>query len=167
MVMFQRSIYALLCCFIFLSFNQCEKDDICLDDNLNTPRIVITFNDNENPQGRKKPSGLTIRAIDNENSLASDFGDSLALPLYIQKDFTQFEFILNSGNQDLENIDTVQINYQRKDQYLNSACGYRSTFILSNPPAYILQSGNNWIKGFTIKKDSISDETSAHLVILH
>ena len=167
MIMFQKSIYVLLYGSILLCFYQCEKDDICLNDNLDTPRIIITFNDYENPQRRKEPSDLSIRAIDNEMALGSSFRDSLALPLHIHKDFTQFEFILNTGNQDLENIDTVQINYQRNDQYLNSACGYRSTFVLNNPPAYILQSGTNWIKGFSIKKDSITDETSAHLVILH
>ena len=65
------------------------------------------------------------------------------------------------------NIDTIQINYQRKDQYLNSACGFRSIFVIKDPPAYVLQTGNDWIEGFTIKKDTITDETAAHLLFLH
>ncbi len=165
--MIQRSIFVLFCCGILFSLNRCEKDDICLDDNLNTPNIIILFKDIENPELRKTPDKLTIRAIGNEKPLGSNLGDSIVLPLFIHKEYTQFEFVLNTGDETLENIDTLQINYQRKDQYLNSACGYRSTFILNNPPAFVLQSGNDWMKGFTIKKDSITDETTAHLVILH
>ena len=129
--------------------------------------LIIKFVDKENPTLTKSPNNLLIKALNTENSLGTSFGDSLALPLYIHDDFTQFEFILNAGDEAFENRDTVQINYQRKDQYLNSACGYRSTFILNSPPAYVLQSGNDWIEGFAILKDSITDETSTHLVILH
>ena len=66
-----------------------------------------------------------------------------------------------------ENIDTLQINYQRFDTYINVGCGYRSNYILESPPGIILNSGDNWIKGFVILKDTISDETNAHLAIIH
>lgn len=163
----KRLFYILTTLCLCFPLHYCEKDDICLNDNLNTPNLIIKFVDKENPTLPKSPNNLLIKALNTENSLGTSFGDSLALPLFIHDDFTQFEFILNAGDEAFENRDTVQINYQRKDQYLNSACGYRSTFILNNPPAYVLQSGNDWIEGFAILKDSITDETSAHLVILH
>ena len=92
--------------------------------------------------------------------------DSIVLPLKIQENIVQFEFIINQGTSN-ENIDTLQINYKRFDSFINSACGFRSNYILEKPPATILNPGNNWIKGFTILRDTISDETNAHLGILH
>ena len=92
--------------------------------------------------------------------------DSIALPLKIQENIVQFEFIINQGTSN-ENIDTLQINYKRFDSFINSACGFRSNYILEKPSATILNPGNNWIKGFTILRDTISDETNAHLGILH
>ena len=92
--------------------------------------------------------------------------DSLKLPLKIQENIVQFEFIINQGSED-ENIDTLQINYQRFDRFINTACGYRSNYILESKPITILNPGNNWILGFSILRDTISDETKAHLGILH
>ena len=92
--------------------------------------------------------------------------DSLALPLNIKKNSILFEFILNEGSEQ-QNIDTLQINYMRIDNFINTACGFRSKYILVEKPLIILNRGNNWIQGFTILKDTISDEISAHLGILH
>jgi hypothetical protein len=115
---------------------------------------------------RQSPSGFSIRTIGTEKELVRSTGDSLALPLQITEAITQFEFILNGGSEN-ENIDTLQINYQRQDQFINGACGFRANFVLDQTPVFILNSGDNWIKGAVILKDTISDETAAHLGILH
>jgi hypothetical protein len=115
---------------------------------------------------RQSPSGFSIRPIGTEKQLVRSTGDSLALPLQITEAITQFEFILNGGSEN-ENIDTLQINYQRQDQFINGACGFRANFVLDQTPVFILNSGDNWIKGAVILKDTISDETAAHLGILH
>ena len=75
-------------------------------------------------------------------------------PLKIQENNVQFEFIINKGSEE-ENIDTIQINYQRFDTFINAACGFRSNFILENEPAIILNPGDNWINGFKILKSQI------------
>ena len=157
--------FKILILFIGLGFfTQCEKDDICISSIEGTPDLIVLMLENEN-NTPKTPSGFTIRPLGTENILAVSSGDSLALPLQITDAVTQFEFILNQGSQD-ENIDTLQINYQRVDQFINRACGYRANFILDQSPILILNSGNNWIKGAVILKDTISDETAAHLGIL-
>ena len=145
-------------------FTQCEKDDICISSVEGTPDLIVLMLENKN-NTQKTPSGFTIRPLGTENILEVSSGDSLALPLQITEAVTQFEFILNQGSQD-ENIDTLQINYQRVDQFINRACGYRANFILDQSTILILNSGNNWIKGAVILKDTISDETAAHLGIL-
>ncbi len=109
---------------------------------------------------------IIIKPIGNDKEIQKGGDESLALPLDLQEIVTQFEFIQNSGSEN-ENIDTLQINYGRIDKFINRACGYRANFILEPLSAIILNSGNNWIKGFIILKDTVSDEKAAHLGILH
>ena len=145
----------------------CERDDICIEEIQDSPDLIILMLDIENKTERKIPSDFSILAIGNNEELPSrGSSDSIALPLKIQENIVQFEFIINQGKSN-ENIDTLQINYNRFDSFINSACGFRSNYILEKPPATILNPGNNWIKGFTILRDTISDETNAHLGILH
>jgi len=147
----------------FEIFTQCEKDDICISSVVGNPDIVILMLDKGK---RNTPSGFLIRPIGTEKQLSESSSDSLTLPLKLTESVTQFEFITNNGDTN-ENIDTLQINYQRSDQFINGACGYRANFILKESPILILNSGDNWIKGAIIIKDTISDETSAHLGILY
>jgi hypothetical protein len=157
--------YSLASLFIFFFLN-CEKDDICIQDIQETPDLILLMLDSEDNNTRKSPLGFRIRAIGTENILTQSNGDSIPLPLNTQEKVTQFEFILNEGN-DNENIDTLQINYQRIDQFINRACGYRANFILQQPAITLLNPGNDWIKGYIILKDTITDEKAAHLGILY
>ena len=154
---------ASLCIFFFLN---CERDDICIQDIKETPDLILLMLDSEDNNTRKSPLGFKIRAIGSENILIQSNGDSIPLPINTQEKVTQFEFILNEGN-DNENIDTLQINYQRIDQFINRACGYRANFILQQPAITLLNPGNDWIKGYIILKDTITDEKAAHLGILY
>ncbi len=157
-----KLLFAFVC---FVIFAGCERDDICLSTVEGTPDLVILLLDKETGT-RQTPSGFSIRPIGTEKVLGRNTGDSLPLPLQITEAITQFEFILNAGSEN-ENIDTLQINYQRQDQFINGACGFRANFILDEMPIFLLNSGDDWIKGAVILKDTISDETAAHLGILH
>lgn len=147
-------------------FTQCERDDICLEGTSGTPRLIIRFFDHETPTLSKIPEGLYIRAIDNTFTLTNNSSDSLGLPLNSYEPFTAFEFISNFDS-DNEIIDTLQFNYSREDLYINRACGFKGRFIFSTQGVGITESENNWIKGYTIIKDTIADETNYHLAILH
>ena len=151
----------------FISFLiSCERDDICLETTAGSPNLIILLLDSENNDTRKIPTGFLIRAIGSDNVLTNNLNDSIVLPLNTKEKISQFEFIINFENEN-KNIDTLQINYKRIDKYINRACGYRSNFILEQSPIRLLNPGDNWIKGFIILKDTISDETTAHLGILH
>jgi len=151
----------------FISFLiSCERDDICLETTAGSPNLIILLLDSENNDTRKIPTGFLIRAIGSDNVLTNNLNDSIVLPLNTKEKISQFEFIINFENEN-ENIDTLQINYKRIDKYINRACGYRSNFILEQSPITLLNPGDDWIKGFIILKDTISDETTAHLGILH
>jgi len=162
-----RTILNIIFGLFFICFLiNCERDDICLETTFGSPNFIILLLDLENNKTRKNPAGFLIRAIGSDNVLTPYFNDSIVLPLNTKEKISQFEFILNFGNEN-ENIDTLQINYKRIDKYINRACGYRSNFILEQSPATLLNPGDDWIKGFIILKDTISDETTAHLGILH
>ena len=159
----EKKFLSLISLMIFFS---CERDDICIVSVTESPDLIILMLDKDNLNNRKTPAGFSIRALGTQNILPANISDSLTLPLKIQKNYVQFEFILNLGL-DNQNIDTLQINYKRIDNFINVACGYRSNYILETLPAIILNPGDNWIKGFTILKDTISNERLAHLGILH
>ena len=144
---------------------KCEKDDICISTVVGSPDMIVLMLDIDSGN-RSTPPGFFIRPIGTEKQLSQSSGDSLKLPLKLTQSITQFEFITNNDSEN-QNIDTLQINYERKDQFINWACGYRANFILKESPILILNSGDNWVKGAVIIKDTISDETSAHLGILH
>lgn len=166
MHLINNTIYRFLiiaCTFAFTI--QCEKDDICVKTVKETPNLVILMLEKESGN-RKVPSSFLIRPIGNDSILKNVMSDSLALPLRLNEKSTQFEFILNAGN-DNQNIDTLQFNYQRWDRYISSACGYTAHYIFKDNPITLLNPGQDWIKGVVILNDTIFDETKAHLGILY
>ena len=154
--------------FIFLMFLilfSCEKDDICLEGTPATPRMIILFKDHENPQAKKGVTELLIRGIGLEDDLTVYSGDSIAIPLRNNYEFTQYEFTLNTYSPTLS--DSLQINHRQFDTYINRACGYKSTFIFENPFYYKLTQSEGWIKSIEKIRDTLSDEKSSHLAVYH
>ena len=151
--------------FIFLMLLSCEKDDICLEGTPATPRIIILFKDHENPQAKKQVTKLLIKGLGQVDSLTIFSGDSIAIPLRNNYEFTQYEFTLNTSSPTLS--DSLQINHRQFDIYINRACGYKSNFILENPFYYKLTNGDGWIKSIEKIRDTLSDEKKSHLAIYH
>ena len=149
---------------LFFQF-ACERDDICITSIRESPDLILLMIDN-NSNSRKVPPRFSIRALGTEKKINSAASDSFALPLKINQNRVEYEFTRDKDT-DEENRDTIQINYDRFDTFINAACGFRSSYILESIPAIILNPGNDWIIGFTILKDTISDENSAHWGILH
>ena len=148
------------------ALSQCEKDDICLEGTPATPKMIIRFFEEGNPDVDKIAEGLQVRAIETEAVFVSSSSDSIGLPLNAFTPFTQFEFTQNLGA-DNEKVDTLQFNYSRNDIYINRACGFKGTFIFESPGLEIVNPGDNWIQGYTVIKDTIADETGYHLAIYH
>lgn len=150
---------------LFAVIFSCEKDDICLPENLTTSRLVIeTFNQN-NLEEPASPDDFYVRPVGTEKELAVPSGSRILLPLKVTEEYTDFEFILNYESEQ-ENIDKVRIHYTIEDEYINRACGFRTTFLFKDPPATILENGDNWIQSFVKKKDTITDEGATHLHLI-
>jgi len=168
-----RSKLILISILTILSFtllSKCERDDICIEGTTGTPNLIIRFFDANNPNERKNVPFLVI------NKLGDDYrdylrryllgNDSISIPLRGSQDFTQLKFFYNWGGED-ENIDTLKINHDRFDIYMNRACGFKGQFIFNENPIEGISTEGSWIKSYKIIKDSILNEDSMHLALYH
>ncbi len=157
----KTSLFAII--FIMIS---CEKDDICIESEIGTPRIILSFYDKTNKTLKKPVENLLIKGIEREDTLDIFSGDSIAIPLRNNSNFSKYEFILNSGGENSNN-DTIQFEYSRYDLYINRACGFKSNYILNDPPAKLFNIDSPWIEQILKLKDTILNENNAHLAIYH
>ncbi len=157
----KTSLFAII--FIMIA---CEKDDICIESEIGTPRIILSFYDKTNKTLKKPVENLLIKGIEREDTLDIFSGDSIAIPLRNNSNFSKYEFILNSGGENSNN-DTIQFEYSRYDLYINRACGFKSNYILNDPPAKLFNIDSPWIEQILKLKDTILNENNAHLAIYH
>ena len=151
---------------IVLIFLSCEKDDICLEGTPGTPRMIVIFKDHQNPQSKKGVTDLLIRGLEKKENLTVYSGDSIAIPLRNNFEFTQYELTLGSSSPTLLS-DSLQINHNQFNTYINRACGYKSTFVFEKSYHYLITQGTGWIKSIEKIKDTLSDEKTSHLAIYH
>ena len=144
----------------------CEKDDICIESEIGTPRIILSFYDKTNKTLKKPVENLLIKGIEREDTLDIFSGDSIAIPLRNNLNFSKYEFILNAGGENSNN-DTIHFEYSRYDLYINRACGFKSNYILNDPPAKLFNIDSPWIEQILKLKDTILNENNAHLAIYH
>ena len=149
---------------LYSLFYSCEKDDICLEETLPTPRLNISFVDAQNPELSKEVQGLQIKSLSIDSILP--VSDPYLLPLRQDQSFTEFEFTTNLGT-DTESKTLIQFTYQRKDEYINRACGFRGTYFLNEQSVAQSDPSNSWILGFEIRQDTVSNEETVHLALYH
>ena len=155
---------------IIFAFKGCTKDDICPEGEATTPNLVITFNNIANPTERKKVNVLSIQT-DYENPvevLPRTNTDSIAIPLSTTSDTTKYQIIRSifRTNDTLVNVDKIMFVYNRENGYVNRACGFKTEF--TNLQVSLQDEGTeNWIEQVIKKRDTVNDENSAHVTLLH
>lgn len=156
----------------------CERDDICTEDTLTTPQLIVTFYDIDNPEELKSVESLRITDEDGANIYTTGdrtTRDSIAIPLRILSDLTSYQFIVNSEDDDSDmeigNTDLITFQYTTEEIFLSRACGYIANFTLNETDGVsITTDTDNWIdpvNGIEIVNANIQDETSAHVKIYH
>jgi len=154
-----------------VSFWNCEKDDLCADGTLTTPRLVIEFYDATDPTTLKNVTKLRVEELGTGNGVVFDStlaednaerylsnANKIEIPLKTFDDISQFEFKLNYGETS-ESIDEITFDYSRQDIYISRACGYKTNFTLN---AVTLNS-TNWISNYSIEQPSITNEDEVHV----
>lgn len=165
---------------MIVQFSSCEKDDICVEGD--TPLLVVGFYDIVDTTF-KSVNNLRIRALDNDSILglesAEEFGfsdranspDSIFLPLRIDAMTTQFEFILDSADDDQDatidtgNIDTLTFDYLVNEQFVSRACGFVANFNDLDTTRQVFST--DWIKGINILDTTITNSNLIHVQIFH
>jgi hypothetical protein len=152
---------------ILISFLSCEKDEICIDPI--TPHLIIRFYDATNPTVLKTVANIQIKNIDidsiyNTNIVASD---SIAIPLNVNQDSSTYVLSINSNDTALINSDTITVNYSRQAVFVSRSCGFKTVF--NEATVHLTTDSDNWIKTIATVDfpENITNETKAHVKILH
>ncbi len=165
--MLKRIILPILIIFVFKG---CTKDDICPTDTATTAKLVITFNDIANPSNTKNVNVLSVQT-DYENSvdvISLENTNEIAIPLSTTSDTTKYKFIRTTyrTSDTLINVDKIMFIYQRQNIYVSRACGFKTEF--NNLDPNLENEGTeNWIKQVIVNRQTVNDENSAHLTLLH
>lgn len=177
----KKNKYFIIPLFVFLlTFFNCEKDDICADTTLTTPKFHIAFYDINLPNGEdvnKNANNLRVTGIGHPESLVlTDYDGSknfkeAYLPLKTTENSTQYilhkDYKIDENNIVLGNPDTITITYTRKDIYVSRACGYKTIF--ENVILTVESDNNNWIQFIeaTEVNQTVENETDIHYKIYH
>jgi hypothetical protein len=155
---------------IIIAFKGCTRDDLCPAGTATTPNLIITFNDIITPTTRKAVANLRIvtNYADSVEVLRRTNIDSIAIPLNTNSDTTKYKFIrtLITTTDTIVNVDNLVFIYQRNNDYVNRACGFKMEF--NNLVTVLEEEGTeNWIENILTVRDTVNDENSAHIRILH
>ncbi|MFD0762387.1 DUF6452 family protein [Lutibacter aestuarii] len=147
--------YSTLIILALILMLSCEKDDICVE--TTTPRVIILFNNFDEPENSKELSSLTFWVNENDSIVLNQTIDSLAFPIDLTQNSTQYIFKTNNIK------DTINLEYNRKDIFVSRSCGYKTIF------EEVQNKSNtfNWVKDITINQTTIENETATHITILH
>lgn len=147
----------------------CERDDICAESTPTTPLLIIRFYDAENPSEFKAASDLIVAEVGASVGLLFT-GDSISIPLRTEVDITTYRFTINSNaavdDEDPINADLIGFDYQRTEEYVSKACGFRTLYSQLGTAREGLDDGS-WIQDLIIDNTNVNDATAAHIRIFH
>ena len=162
----------------------CEKDDICPEDSITTPRLIIEFFDIETIEDQNPKTVFRFRAqgVGNDNPVDELDGSSgeqkIALPLKTTTDdpngeaFTT-EYVLTKNYRVDENgnvtgnEDVITISYTTDQEYVSRGCGFKSVF--KNITLTVEDDGDRWIQVIQSVDDNqiLADESATNFNIYH
>jgi hypothetical protein len=150
------------------TLSSCEKDDICAEGTPVTPRVIIEFYKFATPTVLENVTNLGII----EPTLSTGFSftavSKIQVPLKTTADITTLRFIQNGSDTDTtnDNIDVITFNYQRIDEYVSRACGFKTLFYFNETnPMVLTADGNNWIQNIVVTQPNIESENEVHVKI--
>jgi hypothetical protein len=164
----KKIVFITLSLLLAVSFWNCEKDDICAEGTPVTPRVIIEFYNAATPTVLKNVTNLGVI----EPTLSTGFSftaiSKIQVPLKTTADITTLRFIQNGSDTDTtnDNIDVITFNYQRVDEYVSRACGFKTLFYLNETnPVVLTADGNNWIQNIVVTQPNIENENEVHVKI--
>ncbi len=164
----KKIVFITLSLLLAVSFWNCEKDDICASGTPVTPRVIIEFYDAADPSVLKNVTNLGVIAPTFSEGKAFNNVSKIEVPLRTTADVTTLNFIQNGSdtNTTNDNVDEITFNYQRVDEYISRACGFKTLFYLDDTnPIVLTADGNNWIQNIVVTQPNIENENEVHVKI--
>jgi len=172
----------LLITILFIVTTSCEKDDICSEETLTTPRLFIEFYDISNHESLKNIFNFRAQGVGNEDVLTGYnlvTSSQVLLPLKTTEGVTQYMLHNDYGIDDngtpndttddiiTGNEDIITIAYNTEEVYVSRACGFKTVF--TNITVTVEDDGDKWILIILPTNDnqSVIDETAIHFKIFH
>jgi hypothetical protein len=149
--------YLSLLLILSLALSSCEVDDICTQD-VQNPRLVLSFYDLDNPSVKKTANELYVWAEAKDSLYKNQNLDSIALPLDITKN--ELIYLIESTH----TVDTLHVFYKNNEVFLSRSCGYIYNFELEETTNLT----QHWTSGFEFITDQqINNETQTHIKVYH
>lgn len=148
----------------------CQHNDICIEEQPSTPKLIVKFFDSEITRQVKPIDDFNAREVGSEDFYfdAPVTDTVLSLPLKTDKEFTTYEFVVNQEDSVEQKSDTLKFVYKPVDVYISRPCGFISNFEDFKVDSTNQTSLKNWIiDAATPHSNIISDEEEAHLYIYH
>ncbi len=144
----------------------CTKDDLCSGETPTTPLLIIEFLDYTDRSTPKPTDDLAVRLRDTDSTFVySGISDvTLALPLDTESDQSLFYLINEANSVENLNVVTLDVYYQRQDQYVNRACAFKT--IYTNMAFESDQTPVSWIRDIELLTPTVED-ASVHMYIYH
>jgi hypothetical protein len=164
----KKIIFITLSLLLALSFWNCEKDDICAEGTPTTPRVIIELYDAANPTVLKSVTNLGVIEPTFTEGIPFNGVSKIQVPLRTTANITTLNFIQNGSDTDTanDNIDAITFNYERINEYVSRACGYKTIFYLNDiNPIELTADGNNWIQNIEVIQPNIENENEVHVKI--
>jgi len=149
-------------------FYACERDDICAESTVTTPRLIIEFYDVNNPSDTRNVRNLSIREVGNDTAILFSSGSSISVPLRTNAIETSYVFTLNSLAEGGGLIDTLRFSYATEEIYVNRACGFKVNFVDFRARQQPTNNPNeNWIRNIQVLENTIVNESEPHMFMFY
>jgi hypothetical protein len=161
-----KKIFFLVLLITFIT--SCTRDDICAEETPKTPFLIINFKSKINPLLSKEVPNLTVTTIVNNETIdlyKSETIDSIAIPLNVLANTTEYLLIKGNTITNDGKTDTATFNYERDNIYINKACAFKT--IYRDLTTQLEVEEDNWINEIEINKLIIENEDEAHVTIFH
>lgn len=164
-----KKIFLIVIVFCF-SLSSCERDDVCDPTTSTTPMLVIEFYDFFIQTNPKDVTNLAIAEVGNTIGYSLTNVSKIKIPLKTQQDFTKYVFIKNFSDpvNPLINEDILEFRYNRKNEYISRACGFKNIFTFNAGlpiQSESIPANLPWIRGIEIIQPNITNEDETHIKI--
>lgn len=159
---------AILSILISILILSCERDDICPEATVTTPKLVIEFFDINAPENSKNVRDLVIRELEKDTAIIFNSTSTISIPLKTNAIETTYSFNLNALADSGGVTDTLTFSYATEDVYVNRACGFKSNFIDFRARLETEEpTKGNWVQDIILQNNTIENEAETHLYIYY